>query len=83
MTEPVTEHLHPARAPRQNALVPLLVSGMMTCVVSGIATVRAVGLVDDFWAQWLSSWVVSWVVAFPMLLVLQPIVRRFVDRFVP
>ncbi len=65
---------------RENTLVALIVSAMMTCVVSGIATFRAQGLVDGFFIQWLASWLLSWLVAYPMLLVLHPVVWRIVSR---
>lgn len=65
----------------QSALAAAIVSAMMTCVVSGISTLRALGPGGDFLAQWLLSWLVSWLVAYPILFLLQPVVRRFVARF--
>jgi hypothetical protein len=59
-------------------LFGLLLSGLMSCVVSGIATVRAIGLPPNFLAMWMSSWSFSWAVAFPSVLVVAPIVRRLV-----
>ena len=69
--------------PRYNALVtPLLLSILMCCVVSGISTLRAVGLAPDIAAQWLRGWGLSWIVAFPTLLVVLPTVRRIAGLLV-
>lgn len=76
----MAQRFEPPISVRQNALLALLVSGMMTCVVSGIATLRAIGLVEGFVGQWLSSWLLSWLVAYPMLLGLRPFFRRLVVR---
>lgn len=61
-------------------VVGLLVSGMMSLLVSGLATWRALGFVDGFAALWLWTWLNAWAVAFPTLLVVAPVVRRFVAR---
>lgn len=59
----------------------LLLSGMMSFIVSCIATFRATGLVDGFAGLWMSSWASSWLVAFPTVLVVAPLTRRLVARF--
>lgn len=59
-------------------LFGLILSGLMSCMVSGIATTRALGLVDGFFGQWMSSWTLSWAVAFPVVLFVAPITRRIV-----
>ena len=41
----------------------------MSCVVSGVATLNAAGLSDDFAALWAAAWYKSWIVAFPNLVV--------------
>ncbi|MFY8105286.1 MAG: DUF2798 domain-containing protein [Elstera sp.] len=64
----------------------LLLSGMMSCVVSGIATARALGLAETFadfgafFGTWMGAWVVSWAIAFPTVLVVAPFVRKIVAR---
>lgn len=63
-----------------SVLFGFLLSGMMSFVVSGIATLRALGAVDGFFGHWLSAWAPSWAVAFPTALVAAPIVRRIVAR---
>jgi hypothetical protein len=68
---------------RYNAIaVPLLLSLMMTCIVSGIATVNSLGLVDGFFGKWMQAWLYSWLVAFPIMLFVLPVVRRIVAVFV-
>ena len=53
-----------------------LLSGMMSLIVSGIATLLATGLHAGFAGQWLTAWVPSWAIAFPAVLVVAPLVRR-------
>ena len=57
-----------------------LLSGMMTFIVSGIATFNALGLSEQLMAKWLSAWGASWVVAFPVVLFVAPFVRWLVAR---
>ncbi len=54
----------------------------MSFIVSGIATLRTAGLVDDFAGLWVSAWVPSWLVAFPVVLVVAPVARRVVQGLV-
>lgn len=65
-------------------LAPVLfgffLSGLMSLVVSGIATFRAIGALPEFPAAWGASWLFSWAVAFPTVLVVAPLVRRLVAR---
>ncbi len=56
----------------------LLLAGMMSFLVSGIATFRAIGLAPDFFARWIAAWIPSYAVAFPAVLVVAPLVRKFV-----
>jgi hypothetical protein len=58
----------------------LLLSGFMSLVVSGIATVRAIGFAPDIVFKWMTAWVGAWAVAFPAVLVVAPVVRRIVAR---
>lgn len=71
--------MHPRFAP---ILFGFLLSGLMSLVVSGIATLRAIGFVDGFPGLWMSAWASSWLVAFPTVLVVAPVVRRLVGRLV-
>lgn len=61
-------------------LFGLLLSGMMSAMVSGIATLRAAGLSEALPRLWLEAWLFSWAVAFPAVLVLAPFTRRVVAR---
>ena len=63
-------------------LMPMVLSILMTFVVSLIATIRAIGLTEDFLARWLPAWGLSWLVAFPTLLIALPIVRQIVGFLV-
>ena len=60
----------------------LLLSGLMSLVVSGIATWNALGFVADFKPRWLESWLFAWAVAFPSVLVIAPLVRRITRTLV-
>ena len=61
-------------------LFGLMLSGLMSLIVSGVASVRTLGLGPAFPAQWLLAWWPSWAVAFPAVLVVAPLVRRLVAR---
>lgn len=69
--------------PRYNAIaMPLVLSGLMTIVVSGISTLNAVGMAPDWHVLWLKAWLLSWAVAFPVMVFVLPVARRMVARFV-
>ncbi|MDP1537488.1 MAG: DUF2798 domain-containing protein [Burkholderiales bacterium] len=55
-------------------------SGLMSFVVSGIATLRLTGLVPGFPGLWLGAWLTAWVFAFPAVLFVAPVARRIVNR---
>lgn len=63
-------------------VMPLVLSGLMTLIVSGIATALNVGVVPDLPARWSQAWGASWLVAFPTLLAVLPVVRRIVGAVV-
>jgi hypothetical protein len=63
-------------------VMPLVLSVIMTFVVSGVATLRSLGLSPGFPAMWMSAWGLSWLVAFPTLLLALPLVRRIVGLIV-
>ena len=63
-------------------LFGLFLSGLMSLVVSGIATFRAAGGAEAFPTLWLGAWLTSWLIAFPVVLVVAPITRRVVNRLV-
>jgi hypothetical protein len=55
---------------------------MMTCIISGVSTLMALGPGLDFLKAWPPAWGISWVIAFPTVLVVLPLVRRIVGRLV-
>lgn len=63
-------------------VVPFLLSVKMTFIVSGISTLKGMGLSSGVLPTWMSAWGLSWVVAFPVLLVMLPIVRQLAGLFV-
>jgi hypothetical protein len=75
------------RVPKRFApfLFPLLLSGFMTFLITGISMTRVLGinsLVNDpgnFLQIWMKAYLSSWLVAYPILLLVIPFVRRVVD----
>jgi hypothetical protein len=61
-------------------LFGLILSGLMSCIVSGLSTFRAAGAEHGFFALWMGNWAVSWLIAFPTVLVVAPVTRRIVAR---
>ena len=61
-------------------LFGFLLSGLMSLILSGFATWRAVGVAPGFPGLWGSSWIGSWLIAFPTVLVVAPLARRLVAR---
>ena len=57
-----------------------LVSGLMSFIVTGIATLNALGLSDQLISKWLSAWGASWAVAFPVILFVAPLARWLIAR---
>lgn len=64
------------------ALFGLILSGLMSLLVSGISTYRAVGFSDSYAGMWTSAWLTAWLVAFPVVLVVAPLARRAVAMLV-
>ncbi|MEM1317149.1 MAG: DUF2798 domain-containing protein [Pseudomonadota bacterium] len=58
----------------------LLLSGMMSFIVSGVATALALRAVDM--GAWISAWLSSWLIAFPAVLIVAPLVRRILQGLV-
>ncbi|MFO1273568.1 MAG: DUF2798 domain-containing protein [Rubrivivax sp.] len=71
--------LPPSWAP---ALFGLILSGLMSLLVSGISTYRAVGFVESYPGLWTGAWLSAWFVAFPVVLVAAPLTRRVVNALV-
>ncbi len=63
-------------------LYSLILSGLMSILVSGIATYRAVGLVSNFASLWAGAWLAAWLFAFPAVLMVAPLARRAMHHIV-
>ena len=62
----------------------VLLTCLMTFMVSGVSTVRALGFSIDagaFFSSWLQAWLFSWAVAAPMIYVLAPWARAKVEAW--
>ena len=64
------------------ALFGFVLSGMMSLIVSGVATLRSAGHADGLLSLWLGAWLLSWLIAFPMVLIVAPLARRLVALLV-
>lgn len=51
-------------------------SGMMSFLITGVATFRAIGLSANLLHIWVTAWPLSWLIAFPAVTVVAPIARR-------
>ena len=63
-------------------LFSLILSGLMSLLVSGIATFRAAGFIPGVFGMWASAWLTAWAVAFPAVMVVAPFTQRIVGRLV-
>ncbi|MEZ5856573.1 MAG: DUF2798 domain-containing protein [Hyphomicrobiaceae bacterium] len=63
-------------------LFAILTSGIMSLIVSGVATWKALGLIPGFGGRWLAAWTNAWPIAFSTLLVVAPFVRTLVSQLV-
>ncbi len=59
-----------------------ILSGLMSFVVSGIATLRLTGPVPGFPGLWFAAWLTAWIFAFPVVLFVAPVARRIVSRMI-
>ena len=62
-------------------LFALLLSGLMSFLVSGVALMRTLGGLPE-WTAWIHAWLSSWLVAFPAVMLIAPLVRKIVARWV-
>ena len=59
-----------------------VLSALMSFLVSGVATLRTAGVVENFGSLWIGAWLPSWFIAFPVVLVVAPVARRIVGTLV-
>jgi hypothetical protein len=64
------------------AVFAFILSGLMSLMVSGIATFRATGLAADFFSLWIGAWITAWLFAFPAVMLVSPVARRMVGALV-
>ena len=68
---------------RYNAVaLPVVLSGVMSLLVSGIATFKALGGGADFLAKWLAAWSLAWPIAAATAIGALPVAKRIVGLFV-
>lgn len=60
-------------------LFSLILSGLMSFLVSGIATLRAIGTGDNFFNAWVGAWLAAWFFAFPAVMLVTPVARKVVQ----
>ncbi len=65
-----------------HAVFGLIMSGLMSCIVTGIATAKAVGFGPSTFGDWMGSWAFCWPIAFAVILTLGPTVKRMVEGWV-
>jgi hypothetical protein len=63
-------------------LFSFILSGVMSLLVSGISTFRAVPVDQGFWGLWAGAWLTGWLVAFPAVMLAAPLARKVVARIV-
>jgi len=59
-------------------LFSIILSAIMSFIISGVATFKAVGLEPHFFGVWMGSWLASWLVAFPSVTLIAPLAKRLV-----
>lgn len=63
-------------------ILPLILSGLMSGIISFINTVKNLGWIENLFSIFLSAWMMSWLFAYPIVLIILPIVRKITALFV-
>ncbi len=63
-------------------LFSLILSGLMSLLVSGIATFRPAGFGEDSFFLWASAWLTAWLIAFPTVMLVAPLTQKVVGALV-
>jgi len=66
----------------ENLLFSAVLSGLMSCLVAGLSTLRITGWTPVFPGQWMLAWLTAWPLAFPAVMVMAPLARRIVRHLV-
>lgn len=61
-------------------LFSLILSGVMSLLVSGVSTFRAVPVDQGFLGLWAGAWLTGWLFALPAVMVAAPLARKVVAR---
>ncbi len=61
-------------------LFAFLISGLMSCTVTCVATLKTLGFSDQVLGTWIEAWTFSWPIAFAVILVVGPATRKFVAK---
>ena len=60
----------------------LILSGLMSFIVTGVATVTHMGFVSQTFSGWMGAWSLGWPVAFVVAFLAAPHVRKLVSKLV-
>ncbi|MGB7480565.1 MAG: DUF2798 domain-containing protein [Burkholderiaceae bacterium] len=60
-------------------LFSAILSGLMSLLVSGISTFRAIGPAQGFMSFWASAWLTAWLIAFPVVVLVAPLTQKAVQ----
>lgn len=63
-------------------VMPLLMSGMMSGIISMVNLVRSLGLSQQALHAWPGTWLLAWAVAFPTVMLVMPVVKRITQKLV-
>lgn len=63
-------------------VLPFFLTCVMTCVVSGISTLRVAGFGPGVMTMWFLSWMISWAIAYPTMVLVMPWVKKLVATLV-
>lgn len=61
----------------ETLLFQFLISGMMSCLVSGMVSFINLGTDGFEFALWFNAWMIAWPVAFPTIVIMSPVVKSF------
>lgn len=56
----------------------LILSGLMSLLVSAVATLRLASAGPGYFSLWIDAWLTGWAIAFPVVLMVAPLAQRFV-----
>ncbi|MGI9353444.1 MAG: DUF2798 domain-containing protein [Rhizobiaceae bacterium] len=66
----------------ETVVFQFLISGVMSFLVSGTATLRLTGFDGFTITAWISAWLPAWAVAYPTIVILTPAIRKVAEILV-